>query len=120
MYSVRDVSDGTTTTFLLGEKYVQPECYYIGCDGGDNQPMFLGFDVDCVRFSAFSATQVFPPMQDTPGLSYFYAFGSAHPGGSNYAMVDGSVTTIAYDVDMPVFHRLCNRRDGEPVEAGAY
>ena len=121
-YSIRDVTDGTTNTILIGEKNVQPEHYLDGRDGGDNQPMLLGFDVDCVRYSKFSAsaTTVYPPLPDTPGLSCIYCFGSAHPAAANFAMCDGSVDSIAYDVDINVFHRLCNRKDGEPIEAGSY
>ena len=124
-YSIRDVTDGTVNTILIGEKHLKPTAYYNGNDGGDNQPMFLGYDVDCIRFSSFSNLDpkyVFPPMQDTVDNTryLFYGFGSAHPSGANYAMVDGSVQSIGYDVDMDVFHRLCNRKDGEPIEAGSY
>ena len=46
---------------------------------------------------------------------YGFCFGSAHTGGINAVMGDGSVHTINYDVDQELFNRLGNRGDGEVV-----
>lgn len=40
-------------------------------------------------------------------------FGSAHPGSVNFAMCDGSVTSISYDVDAIAFAALGSRDGGE-------
>ena len=41
-----------------------------------------------------------------------YRFGSAHEGGMNAMLGDGSVRLIRYTVDPVQFMRLCHRMDG--------
>jgi hypothetical protein len=50
MIRAKDITDGLSKTYLLGEKYVNADCYYNGIDGGDNQPMFAGYDWDYDRW----------------------------------------------------------------------
>jgi prepilin-type processing-associated H-X9-DG protein len=45
-----------------------------------------------------------------------HQFGSAHPTGINVAFADGRSSMISYDVDLEVFNRMGDRRDGMPVE----
>jgi prepilin-type processing-associated H-X9-DG protein len=47
-------------------------------------------------------------------------FGSAHPGGFNIAFCDGSVHIINYAIDQQVYQRLCNRSDGQVVNASQF
>jgi len=103
------IQDGTTNTMLIGEKYLDPNHYRSGRDGGDNQPMFQGYDADTVRFTLYR------PAQDRPGLNKIRAFGSAHPGGFNFVYCDGSVQLINYDIDSTVFEYLGNRKDGQVI-----
>ena len=99
------IADGTSNTFLIGEKYLTPDNYTTGLDGGDNQSMYLGFDVDTVRFTAN------PPMQDTPGYVGYEDFGSAHAIGFHMAFCDGSVQFINYSINPLVHFYLGNRED---------
>jgi prepilin-type N-terminal cleavage/methylation domain-containing protein/prepilin-type processing-associated H-X9-DG protein len=48
------------------------------------------------------------------------AFGSLHPGGANFAMVDGSVRFIKQTIAQPTYHALGTRAGGEVVSADAY
>jgi len=107
---VSDVSDGTTNTIYAGEKYISPDYYANGMFSADNEHAYVGYDNDIYR-----ATRN-PPMQDTPGFSSVALFGSAHPGACPFVFCDGSVQSIGYDVDILVFRRLGDRRDGETVE----
>jgi len=114
---VSTIRDGTSNTFLFGEKCVNPDDYQAGSDGGDNQPMYQGYDVDTVRFTHKA---YWPPERDTPGVQHINAFGSAHPSGVNFVFCDGSVHTVSFSIEFEPYRRLGNRKDGEPLDASAF
>ena len=47
-------------------------------------------------------------------------FGTAHPGGRNVVLCDGSVRTISYAIDKQIHGRPGNRKDGQPVDASRF
>lgn len=105
------VTDGTTHTYLIGEKYLQTQSYDgVGASGsptydkGDNETIFTGFNRDYQRSSFY------PPQQDRQGAELDSTFGSAHPAAMNMSMCDGSVQTVSYDID-PNIHRVQGIRD---------
>ena len=117
-YNLREVTDGTSKTYMVGEKYLMPEAYNIGPgdfpnlkNWGDDQSCWAGDDLDMCR----NADNVTPPVPDTPRLELFYNFGSAHPGVFQMSLCDASVRSVSYDIDPRVHERLGNRRDGETV-----
>ena len=67
MIKMADISDGTSNTYLLGEKYIDADYILTGQDGGDNEGVLCGYDQDGTRFADTAFAQ--PPMQDTPGLA---------------------------------------------------
>ena len=73
--SVRDVTDGTSHTYLVGEKYIDADQYASGLDASDDSVMYQGQDVDVCRWTPLE----FPPKQDTRGYTYYWGFGSARP-----------------------------------------
>ena len=91
---------GTSNIFLFGEKYLTTTDYYNGVDGGDNEAPYVGFDNDITR------TTFELPAQDAPNASDTLRFGSAHVGGLNMAMCDGSVTFISYGIDLPTWSTM--------------
>jgi prepilin-type N-terminal cleavage/methylation domain-containing protein/prepilin-type processing-associated H-X9-DG protein len=97
------IPNGTSNTFLAGEKYLNPRHYFSGNDAGDNENMYVGFDNDLSR------TTDTPPLRDTRGYTNTYKFGSAHPSGLNMVYCDGSVHHISYEIDPAVFKRAGNR-----------
>jgi len=106
-----DVTDGTSNTYLVGEKYIQPEGYE-SCNVGnvDDNTGMSGCDWDTLR----DAVNI--PMQDRrgyPGLKYI--FGSAHAGSMGMVMADGAVHRISYSIDLTVHQRLGARADGNVV-----
>jgi prepilin-type N-terminal cleavage/methylation domain-containing protein len=107
---LKEITDGLTATYLLGEKYVPPERYYDGQDPADNESIWGGYDWDYIRWTTAS------PLQDRQGLTDWYSFGSIHPGGTNISVCDGSVRTINYNIDATVHKRLGSRADGNLVD----
>lgn len=104
------IEDGTSNTYMVGEKYLSPDNYDNGIDFGDDAIYYDGCDHDSLRYCEE------PPAQDTSGLIAFNNWGSAHSGGFNMIMADASVQTISYDIDFELHQRLGNRRDGVVTE----
>ncbi len=109
MTTMADLTDGASNTYLIGEKYLNSDDYYNYKDDGNNTPCYTGYDWDTVRWSAAG------PKPDQR-VSDWNSFGSAHAGVLNMAMCDGSVRAISYSIELQTHNRLCNRRDGLPVE----
>ncbi len=122
--TLADITDGTTNTYLIGEKYLNPDCYATGTDGGDNESAMIGDDIDVIRWTALSGidpqtgiiVSPYPPLQDSPGVTYVNGFGSAHANGFQMAFCDGSVQMLNYSIDPQIHGRLGNRKDGLPVD----
>ncbi len=108
---IAEIFDGTTNTYLVGEKYLQPDDYEGGADAGNNETAFCGHAVDITRWTGKS----YPPQQDRPGVSQSSCFGSPHVGSFAMAMCDSSVRWISYAIDLEMHRRLGNRTDELPV-----
>ena len=100
-----EITRGTSNTFMVGERYVNPEHYFDGLDLGDNESMYVGFDNDIDRVT------LNPPRRDRAGLTDTHIFGSAHSPGLNMLYCDGSVRLVSYDVDPDVFFESGRRSD---------
>jgi len=111
------VTDGTSNTYFFGEKYLAPDNYFNGLDGGDNEDAYMGDNGDIARWGGPTFA---PPAQDTPGLLEWENFGSAHASGFGVVMCDGSVRVVSFSVDAETHRRLCNRADGLPIDPTKY
>jgi prepilin-type processing-associated H-X9-DG protein len=119
------IRDGTSNTFLFGEKFLNPDFYETGADPGDNESMYIGDNGDIARWVGSGIGSVdesrFVPRQDTSGLGeYWRSWGSAHAGAFQMVFCDGSVRSIGYDIDMDTLSRLGNRKDGLVIDHGRY
>ncbi|HBO46102.1 MAG TPA: hypothetical protein DD670_19700, partial [Planctomycetaceae bacterium] len=114
---MNDITDGTSHTYLVGEKYLDPDAYEGGISKGDNQGPYTSEDEDSSRWAAVSGTSttLLPPMQDRAGVESTIHFGSAHPGSLNMGMCDGSVSAISYDIDPLAHQYMANRQDGNAI-----
>ncbi len=123
MITMADIKDGTTDTYLVGEKNINPDYYMTHEDGGDNEFAMMGDDIDICRYTGMSGIDPttglgnpLPPMPDTPGVVYDLSFGSAHANGFQMAFCDGSVQMLNYTIDPQVHDRLGNRADGQAID----
>jgi prepilin-type N-terminal cleavage/methylation domain-containing protein/prepilin-type processing-associated H-X9-DG protein len=116
---IAEIEDGASNTYLLGEKYLDADHYYDGTDWADNNAAYQGYDWDNCRWTYWDDNKkaYAVPMQDTPGYTDIIDFGSAHAGSLNMSLCDGSVRTISYSIDPTIHANLCNRKDGNPVDA---
>jgi hypothetical protein len=113
---VASIRDGLSSTYLLGESYLNPQQYETGKAENDDQGLYVGFDRDTLRVTS----PEFPPLRDHHGLDSDHSFGSAHPAGWHAALCDGSVRMLSYQIGVEVHRRLGNRKDCLPLDAGSF
>jgi prepilin-type N-terminal cleavage/methylation domain-containing protein/prepilin-type processing-associated H-X9-DG protein len=122
------ITDGTSNTAMVGERFINPDAYFTGKDPADDQNIFAAHDRDLNRYTAVGrengGVPIVPipvtyrrlPLQDRPGFQDTNGryFGSAHAVGLNMVFCDGSVRFIVYEID-PETWRLFGGRDDEMV-----
>jgi prepilin-type N-terminal cleavage/methylation domain-containing protein/prepilin-type processing-associated H-X9-DG protein len=120
------ITDGTSNTALVGEVgkslNVQPSITSRG-----SFPLWLGGNVNqgsCARLGGHLRVmdvntyinRKFLTTSTTDPDVTDYCFGSFHPGGAQFAFVDGSVHFIPQTVDTLIYHHLGNRNGGVPAQ----
>ncbi len=98
------ISDGSSQTYLVGEK----RCLVNGYDWGDDQHAFLGHGNDTARYTSLDL-----PLAVDGEERGHKQFGSAHASGCYFAFADGAVKLMTYDLDPEVHRRYGNRSDGD-------
>ena len=123
---IGEITDGCTSTFLLGEKHVPRSAYFSGADFGDNESAYSGDDRDLIRYTGSANRAGFEPLSDWKSRTgdafdvEGFNFGSAHSSGFMMAMADGSVHSISYQIDYLVYSHLGNRKDGIHVPSDSF
>jgi prepilin-type N-terminal cleavage/methylation domain-containing protein len=103
------ITDGTTKSLLLGEKYIQPD--RLGTRQADEDQGYVsGWDWDTIRWGFL------PPLAPTKGVWAADRFGSYHVNGMNATMCDASVHFISNDIDKVVFTAISTKAGEEIVE----
>ncbi|RIK81815.1 MAG: hypothetical protein DCC67_07885 [Planctomycetota bacterium] len=119
--TIAQVTDGTSNTYAVGEKFINPAGYEDETDPGNDWSMYSGSQDDTVRTTHYEpgANILNTPLQDnTQTVAGNHKFGSGHAAGCFFAMCDGSVQFVSYDVSPEVHRRLGNREDGLVVSLG--
>jgi prepilin-type N-terminal cleavage/methylation domain-containing protein/prepilin-type processing-associated H-X9-DG protein len=126
--NMASITDGTSSTVLVGEKYVSTDLYR-GGQWGDNNSWANGSTWISARHSRRPPGQDSPaaqeaakrnlPWRDPSGVNtdagMWDFFGSAHPGGFNVVWGDGSVRVVKYAVDLTTWQNMVARNDGNVV-----
>jgi type II secretory pathway pseudopilin PulG len=107
--SIKEIRDGLSHTYLIGEKNLMVDHYKDGAGMGDTLPVYGNSSWDWERSGNV------PPARDRRGHDNSTAFGSAHPIGFNISFCDGSACTIKYDIEPVMHQRLSDRSDGKPA-----
>lgn len=117
--SFHQITDGSSNTLVLGEKWLQPANYQTG-DWHDDKGWADGWDPDTLRSTMCVPSadkNLGPGVQPADGLPY--AFGSAHSELFNAGFADASVRSIRYDIDPELLNKLGSRADGEDANVEA-
>src|SRR5262249_25371809 len=128
-----DITDGTSNTFLFGERYHRdPEYDRLHADLWPvSSPVALwgrwgltagpGIMSNVTLHSAAPINYRVPPGGDFSTLeNRAAAFGSGHAGGANFAFADGSVRFLSDSTPLLTLQALSTRGCGEVVTAGDY
>jgi prepilin-type N-terminal cleavage/methylation domain-containing protein/prepilin-type processing-associated H-X9-DG protein len=118
--TLQGIPDGTSNTLAFGERFHRDPAYTnINTLGGWAWANYSAGQ-DCLGSTPVPVNYVLAP--GTPiGAPNFYeddrtcAFGSAHSGGANFAMCDGSVRflSLVSNSDLPLLQALSTRAGGE-------
>ena len=103
---MRDIEDGTSQTFMLGEIYRdEPERR-----GG----IWAGYYVT-QKYGGVVYGMRNDPGDVINGTNVF-TFSSKHPGGAQFLAVDGSSHFVSENIDGTTYERLGHRKDGQVVQ----
>ncbi|TWT29441.1 DUF1559 domain-containing protein [Blastopirellula retiformator] len=105
----RDITDGLSNTFLVGEKHVDQDNFgkTTAGDGG----AYNGDHGNSTR-KAGSGYGLARSIRDNSGA----IFGSYHPGICQFVFADGSVHNIPVTIDLTTLGNLAARNDGQVID----
>lgn len=106
---VREIRDGASNTYLMGERHISFERYERNFQTDDDQGWGVGYDTDSIR-----TTQMPPQFDHASTMGDNAYFGGPHLGGFHMSFCDGSLKQLAYDIDPAIHYSLGNRADGLP------
>jgi prepilin-type N-terminal cleavage/methylation domain-containing protein len=118
---ISEVSDGTSNTYAVGERSLDPLEYDLGGLHSNDWSMYVGIQDDHYRTAYYNPTTKngYVPVPDTPKVQLHEQYGSAHPAVCNFVLCDGSVQSVSYDVDPIVHWAMAHRADdgAQPTNA---
>jgi len=128
---IQEIKDGTSHTMMLAEQsgWCQDEAGgRVDCrsDCGYGFAMGVAHDIKIGWERQFNLTCVIHPIGETSYQAYGVAgdcgpnrpIQSAHPGGANALMADGSGQFLSSFLDLPIVYNLANRDDGKKFNLG--
>jgi prepilin-type N-terminal cleavage/methylation domain-containing protein/prepilin-type processing-associated H-X9-DG protein len=105
---LKDIVDGTSATFLLGETDFMPK----------GKPSTEYGGLWAYGYIGYSWGSTFHPFnKHNNTVTVYGAFRSQHPGGGNFALCDGSTRHIATGIEHSLYKALSTRFNGEAIQA---
>jgi prepilin-type N-terminal cleavage/methylation domain-containing protein/prepilin-type processing-associated H-X9-DG protein len=117
--NMRDVTDGTSNTFLILELSRNAEHSWVSKNTGSNPFMWTHHPSQgmVVAGELSGSSPPFPPNSNFPNSRG--AIGG-HPGGINTAFVDGHVQFIKNSINFQIYRALFSRNNGEITSSDSY
>jgi len=132
---MRDITDGTSHTFIVGESrwwsylHTNPgfDNYFSWASAdrtatSSSHTIVLAAAVDPLNnpMTDYDASQPWVNASGSPTNTLYLGthtrcFGSRHPGGAHFALADGSVQFITDDMDLAIYRSMAVRDDGWPM-----
>jgi prepilin-type N-terminal cleavage/methylation domain-containing protein len=110
--SVKDITDGTSKTFMIGERDgsadSNPTGYHAGVWIGPTNPKQPN--------SVLGHAGLDPENQfesSSPSSAKDFGFSSVHSGGASFCLADGSVMFVSVNIDKQVYKALGTRNEGD-------
>jgi len=101
----RDITDGASNTFAVGETDFAP-------NGKPSTTMGAVWSYGYIYTNGSTFTKLNANKRDSSSAA-FGAFRSQHVGGAHFLMTDGSVHFISENIDFPLYQKLSTRDAGE-------
>lgn len=115
---LRNISDGLSKTYFVGEKYVRMDLVEDAQGGGDSQCMYTGYNEDSGRWANVQPFDAQNAANDPPSSANL--FGSQHTGICQFVFCDGTVHPISVEVDLVVHKALATRAGAEQIGGSSY
>ncbi len=107
--SIREITDGTSQTILVGEKSMAPQDYTSGTWYWD-EPFFTGGSDGTIR----SGSRVQQDSRELEkGRQFRFNWGAPHTAGAQFVFADGSVRQLSYATSQNVVAALLTPSGGE-------
>ena len=129
-----DITDGSSQTIFLGEK--RNDGLGLGWASGTRASLRNAGSGINASTTPLAASTVLPGGNSQPAAAppasgvaaagsddiprFVGSYSSRHPGGANFSFGDGSVRFLKTSIAPSVFQLLCNRGDGEFVDADKF
>jgi prepilin-type processing-associated H-X9-DG protein len=110
--TIARIEDGTSNTAMATEKRMRTDLLE-DQPAWDDRGWSDGWDFDTMKCGLCQPIPDDPIAR--PGATDASSAGAAHPSGVNVLFADGSVRSVAYDINLETWNSMVHRSDGEVI-----